>query len=93
MAIGYTFWIHKYVLAIRVNLIRTNNFQISEIKNYFSVLQEHNVRLENIILLTLFATPHGIRAINNAFPKIRISTSEVHQVAPTHFCQKYFGTD
>jgi len=57
------------------------------------VLLEHNVRLENIILLTLFATPHGIRAINNAYPKIRISTSEVHQVAPTHFCQKYFGTD
>jgi len=57
------------------------------------VLLEHNVRLDNIILLTLFATPHGIRAINNAYPKIRISTSEVHQVAPTHFCQKYFGTD
>merc|ERR1711990_403402 len=57
------------------------------------VLLDHNVRLENIILLTLFATPHGIRAINKAFPSIRISTSEVHQVAPTHFCQKYFGTD
>jgi len=57
------------------------------------VLLDHNVLEQNIILLTLFATPHGIKAINKAFPSIRISTSEVHQVAPTHFCQKYFGTD
>ena len=57
------------------------------------MLLDHNVLEQNIILLTLFATPHGIKAINKAFPSIRISTSEVHQVAPTHFCQKYFGTD
>jgi len=59
----------------------------------YLVLLDHNVLEQNIILLTLFATPHGIKAINKAFPSIRISTSEVHQVAPTHFCQKYFGTD
>jgi len=57
------------------------------------VLLEHNVKLENIILLTLFATPSGVRAINKEYPDIRISTTEVHPVAPTHFCQKYFGTD
>lgn len=57
------------------------------------VLLEHNVKLKNIILLTLFATPYGVRAINKVYPDIRISTSEIHQIAPTHFCQKYFGTD
>jgi len=57
------------------------------------VLLDHNVRLENIILLTLFATPNGVRAINKIYPQIRISTSEIHPIAPTHFCQKYFGTD
>jgi len=57
------------------------------------VLLEHNVQLENIILLTLFATPCGIRAINKAYPEIRINTSEIHATPPLHFCKKYFGTD
>ena len=61
--------------------------------NQCKVLLDHNVRLENIILLTLFATPNGVRAINKIYPQIRISTSEIHPIAPTHFCQKYFGTD
>jgi uracil phosphoribosyltransferase len=62
-------------------------------KNLKTVLLEHNVQLENIILLTLFATPCGIRAINKAYPEIRINTSEIHPTPPLHFCKKYFGTD
>ena len=27
------------------------------------------------------------------FPGLRILTSEIHPIAPTHFGQKYFGTD
>lgn len=57
------------------------------------VLLEHNVKLGNIILLTLFATPYGIRVINKAYPEIRINTSEIHPTPPLHFCKKYFGTD
>ncbi|XP_026704574.1 uracil phosphoribosyltransferase homolog [Athene cunicularia] len=46
-----------------------------------------------IILLSLFSTPHGAKSIIQEFPEITILTTEVHPVAPTHFGQKYFGTD
>ncbi|XP_035744958.1 uracil phosphoribosyltransferase homolog [Egretta garzetta] len=35
----------------------------------------------------------GAKSIIQEFPEITILTTEVHPVAPTHFGQKYFGTD
>jgi len=57
------------------------------------VLKDHHVLEENIILANLFCTPSASQAIVNAFPQMKILTSEVHPVAPNHFGQKYFGTD
>ncbi|KAL8181228.1 UNVERIFIED_CONTAM: hypothetical protein K2H54_050307 [Gekko kuhli] len=67
----------------------TGNTVIEAVK----VLLEHGVQPSVIILLSLFSTPHGAKSIIQEFPEITILTTEVHPVAPTHFGQKYFGTD
>ncbi|EDV97745.1 uracil phosphoribosyltransferase homolog isoform X1 [Drosophila grimshawi] len=58
-----------------------------------NVLREHGVPEKCIILSNLFCTPIAARTVVNAFPKLKILTSELHPVAPNHFGQKYFGTD
>eukprot|EP00099_Drosophila_melanogaster_P008733 NP_001261452.1 krishah, isoform C [Drosophila melanogaster] len=58
-----------------------------------NVLREHGVPESCIILSNLFCTPIAARTVVNAFPKLKILTSELHPVAPNHFGQKYFGTD
>ncbi|NWX03140.1 UPP phosphoribosyltransferase, partial [Caloenas nicobarica] len=70
-------------------LLGTGNTVIEAVK----VLVEHGVQPSVIILLSLFSTPHGAKSIIQEFPEITILTTEVHPVAPTHFGQKYFGTD
>ncbi|XP_068919215.1 uracil phosphoribosyltransferase homolog isoform X2 [Petaurus breviceps papuanus] len=67
----------------------TGNTVIEAVK----VLIEHGVQPSVIIVLSLFSTPHGATSIIQEFPDITILTTEVHPVAPTHFGQKYFGTD
>lgn len=42
---------------------------------------------------TLLLFFKGAKSIIQEFPEITILTTEVHPVAPTHFGQKYFGTD
>ncbi|EDV40309.1 uncharacterized protein Dana_GF23996, isoform A [Drosophila ananassae] len=58
-----------------------------------NVLREHGVPENCIILSNLFCTPVAARTVVQAFPKLKILTSELHPVAPNHFGQKYFGTD
>ncbi|XP_032599368.1 uracil phosphoribosyltransferase homolog isoform X2 [Drosophila grimshawi] len=55
-----------------------------------NVLREHGVPEKCIILSNLFCTPIAARTVVNAFPKLKILTSELHPVAPNHFGQKYF---
>lgn len=55
------------------------------------ILKDHGVPEDSIILSNLFSTPFAVRAITSAFPKMIILTSELHQIAPNHFGQKYFG--
>ncbi|XP_034107646.1 uracil phosphoribosyltransferase homolog [Drosophila nasuta] len=55
-----------------------------------NVLREHGVPEKCIILSNLFCTPIAARTVVNAFPKMKILTSELHPVAPNHFGQKYF---
>ncbi|GFO08538.1 uracil phosphoribosyltransferase-like protein [Plakobranchus ocellatus] len=57
------------------------------------ILQMNNVKEENIILLNLFCTPQSADQLVSKFPGMTILTTEVHPVAPSHFGQKYFGTD
>ncbi|KAK3756987.1 hypothetical protein RRG08_063179 [Elysia crispata] len=57
------------------------------------ILEMNNVKEENIILLNLFCTPQSANQLVTKFPGMTILTTEVHPVAPSHFGQKYFGTD
>ncbi|XP_012675079.2 uracil phosphoribosyltransferase homolog [Clupea harengus] len=70
-------------------ILSTGNTVIEAVR----VLREHGLQAKHIILLSLFSTPHGAKSIIQEFPDITILTTEVHPVAPTHFGQKYFGTD
>lgn len=55
------------------------------------LLKEYQCVQENIILTTLFATPEGLQRICESYAGIKIVVSEVNEVAPVHFAQKYFG--
>ena len=35
----------------------------------------------------------GLKSVTEAYPSLKILTSEIHPVAPNHFGQKYFGTE
>lgn len=54
-------------------------------------MKEYQCLQENIILTTLFATPEGLQRICESYADMKIVVSEVSEVAPVHFAQKYFG--
>nr|XP_035964775.1 uracil phosphoribosyltransferase homolog isoform X2 [Halichoerus grypus]XP_035964776.1 uracil phosphoribosyltransferase homolog isoform X2 [Halichoerus grypus] len=95
--------IYRRKVLLMYPILSTGNTVIEAVK----VLIEHGVQPSVIILLSLFSTPrgefsmtgapdeHGLgaKSIIQEFPEITILTTEVHPVAPTHFGQKYFGTD
>ncbi|KAM4665220.1 uracil phosphoribosyltransferase homolog [Discoglossus pictus] len=81
--------IYRRKVLLMYPILSTGNTVIEAVK----VLIEHGVQPACIILLSLFSTPHGAVSIIQEFPDITILTTEVHPVAPTHFGQKYFGTD
>ncbi|KFR04261.1 Uracil phosphoribosyltransferase, partial [Opisthocomus hoazin] len=81
--------IYRRKVLLMYLILSTGNTVIEAVK----VLVEHGVQPSVIILLSLFSTPHGAKSIIQEFPEITILTTEVHPVAPTHFGQKYFGTD
>ncbi|CAF3280119.1 unnamed protein product [Rotaria socialis] len=57
------------------------------------LLKEYQCRESNIILVTLFSTPEGIKQTCERYPNIKIVVSEINKIPPNHFGQKYFGTD
>ncbi|XP_078544959.1 uracil phosphoribosyltransferase homolog isoform X1 [Lissotriton helveticus] len=81
--------VYRRKVLLMYPILSTGNTVIEAVK----VLIEHGVQPSFIILLSLFSTPHGAISIIQEFPDITILTTEVHPVAPTHFGQKYFGTD
>ncbi|XP_006632671.1 uracil phosphoribosyltransferase homolog [Lepisosteus oculatus] len=81
--------IYRRKVLLMYPILSTGNTVIEAVK----VLIEHGLQPKHIILLSLFSTPHGAKSIIQEFPDITILTTEVHPVAPTHFGQKYFGTD
>ncbi|CAH8864071.1 unnamed protein product [Trichobilharzia szidati] len=56
------------------------------------VLRTYNVSVENVILLSLFASPKSLVNILTRNPALRVVTSEIHPIVPSHFGQRYFGT-
>ncbi|NWZ55808.1 UPP phosphoribosyltransferase, partial [Haliaeetus albicilla] len=82
--------IYRRKVLLMYPILSTGNTVIEAVK----VLAEHGVQPSVIILLSLFSTSKGAKSIIQEFPEITILTTEVHPpVAPTHFGQKYFGTD
>uniref|UniRef100_A0A8C8Z0W1 Uracil phosphoribosyltransferase homolog n=1 Tax=Prolemur simus TaxID=1328070 RepID=A0A8C8Z0W1_PROSS len=81
--------IYRRKVLLMYPILSTGNTVIEAVK----VLIEHGVQPSVIIVLSLFSTPHGAKSIIQEFPEITILTTEVHPAAPTHFGQKYFGTD
>ncbi|XP_026796369.2 uracil phosphoribosyltransferase homolog isoform X2 [Pangasianodon hypophthalmus] len=81
--------IYRRKILLMYPILSSGNAVIEAVR----VLIDHGVQPSHIILLSLFSTPHGVNSIVEEFPEITILTTEVHSVAPTHFGQKYFGTD
>ncbi|KAM6057365.1 LOW QUALITY PROTEIN: uracil phosphoribosyltransferase homolog [Theristicus caerulescens] len=83
--------IYRRKVLLMYPILSTGNTVIEAVK----VLDEHGHGLvaSVIILLSLFSTPHSAKSIIQEFPEITVLTTQVHPVAPTHFGQKYFGTD
>ncbi|CAF0795858.1 unnamed protein product [Rotaria sp. Silwood1] len=54
------------------------------------LLTEYQCKQSNIILITLFATHDGLKQIYERYPDIKIVVSEINEIAPNHFGQKYF---
>ncbi|XP_076147800.1 uracil phosphoribosyltransferase homolog [Alosa pseudoharengus] len=81
--------IYRRKVLLMYPILSTGNTVIEAVR----VLIEHGLQPRHIILLSLFSTPHGAKSIIQEFPDITILTTEVHPVAPTHFGQRYFGTD
>ncbi|CAD5124492.1 DgyrCDS12772 [Dimorphilus gyrociliatus] len=80
--------IHKRKVLLMYPIMSTGNTIIKAVR----VLQNHSVELHNIIVLNLFCTPQGVKALKD-LKGLKILTSEVNSVAPKHFGMKYFGTD
>ncbi len=63
------------------------NLSISSSYFCFQVPEKH------VILINLFCTPGAAKRIVSEFPNLTVLTTEIHEVTPDHFGQKYFGTD
>ncbi|XP_047013020.1 uracil phosphoribosyltransferase homolog isoform X2 [Ictalurus punctatus] len=81
--------IYRRKILLMYPILSSGNAVVEAVR----VLIDHGVQASRIILLSLFSTPHGVTSIVQEFPEITILTTEVHSVAPTHFGEKYFGTD
>ncbi|XP_033635650.1 uracil phosphoribosyltransferase homolog [Asterias rubens] len=81
--------IHKRRVLLMYPILNSGNTVIQAVR----VLEEHGVKDNMIVLLTIFCTPNGIRSVINKYSAITILTSEVQPVTPNHFGKKYFGTD
>jgi uracil phosphoribosyltransferase len=63
------------------------------VKAAIEVLKEHGVDEKLIVFVNLFASYKGIQSLLSKYPGITMLTSEVHEFCPSHFGQKYFGSD
>jgi len=70
-------------------IMRTGN----KVCRAMQVLIDHKVPEDHVILINLFCTPVAAKRIVQTFPNLNVLTSELHDVTPNHFGEKYFGTE
>ena len=70
-------------------IMRTGN----KVCRAMQVLIDHKVPEDHVILINLFCTPNAAKRIVQTFPNLNVLTSELHDVTPNHFGEKYFGTE
>ena len=70
-------------------IMRTGN----KVCRAMQVLIDNNVPEDHVILINLFCTPKAAKRIVETFPNLNVLTSELHEVTPNHFGEKYFGTE
>jgi len=70
-------------------IMRTGN----KVCKAVNVLIDHKVPEKHIILINLFCTPDAAKRIVTCFPNLNVLTTELHQVTPNHFGERYFGTE
>ena len=80
--------IHRRRLLVAYPVITTGSTVLTGLE---VLLKEYQCKQSNIILITLFSTPDGLKQICELYPDITIVISEINTVAPNHFGQKYFG--
>jgi uracil phosphoribosyltransferase len=80
--------IHRRRLLVAYPVITTGSTVLSGLE---VLLKEYQCKQSNIILITLFSTPDGLKHICELYPDITIVISEINTVPPNHFGQKYFG--
>ncbi|CAF1095788.1 unnamed protein product [Adineta ricciae] len=81
---------HERRILVTYPVITSGSIVLTGLK---LLVTEYQCQLSSIIVICLFCTPDGIRKICEAYPEITIVVSEINDVAPNHFGQKYFGTD
>ncbi|XP_062511352.1 uracil phosphoribosyltransferase homolog, partial [Corticium candelabrum] len=57
------------------------------------ITKDYFVPEENILVLSLFATPQGLEALQSLYPRVHVLTSEIDEVCPANFGEMYFGTE
>jgi len=80
--------IHRRRLLVAYPVITTGSTVLTGLE---VLLKDYQCKQSNIILITLFSTPDGLKHICELYPDITIVISEINTVAPNHFGQKYFG--
>jgi len=78
--------ISRRMVLLMYPIMSTGNTVVKAV----SVLKQHGVAEDSIVLSNLFCTPQAAQTVTEAFPQIKIVTSEIDPYAPNHFGQKYF---
>lgn len=89
MYVNFPVDISRRKVLLMSPVLSTGNSIVKSIE----ILLKYNVKEEKIVVLTLFATPQGIKTILNQFPLVKVVTSELNPFSPMHFGQRYFGTE
>ena len=98
---AYDMCVHTTSVHITNRLIwqETIDLILYVLKSWFLCIQSFFLKISKPFqelkkcTLKLCSVPQGAKSIIQEFPDITILTTEVHPVAPTHFGQRYFGTD
>ncbi|CAF3069014.1 unnamed protein product [Rotaria sp. Silwood2] len=80
--------VHRRRLLVAYPVITTGSTVLTGLE---VLIKEYQCKQSNMILITLFSTPDGLKHICDLYPDLTIVISEINTVAPNHFGQKYFG--